>query len=222
MKDNISAFNSSEYDYNIKRTVPYYEDFYKQVIEVVQIYNQNPLTWLDVGCGSGKMAETALEQLNIEKFVFCDSSSEMIALAKKHFDFSNTDFLVSDVQNLNFNNTFDVVTAIQVNHYLHKSERITAIKKCFDALKENGLFISFENFAPFTDLGTKLYLNRWQSYQCEQGKSIAESKQHIDRYNKEYFPITLSEHMEVMKDCGFKAVEILWLSYMQVGILGIK
>ena len=45
-----------------------------------------------------------------------------------------------------------------------------------------------------------------------------ECGKHIDRYGKDYFPISLSENMELVRNCGFKAVEILWLSNMQVGI----
>ena len=35
MKDNISAFNATEYDGKIKCTIPYYEEFYRQVVDVV-------------------------------------------------------------------------------------------------------------------------------------------------------------------------------------------
>ena len=55
----------------------------------------------------------------------------------------------------------------------------------------------------------------------EQGKSLEESNKHIERYGKEYFPISLSENMKLMKNCGFKIVEILWLSNMHVGLWGI-
>lgn len=96
------------------------------------------------------------------------------------------------------------------------------MKKCYDALKDNGLFISFENFAPFTDVGKSVYLEKWSRYQLKQGKSLEECKAHIERYGKDYFPITLSEHMELMQNCGFKAAEILRLSNMQVGLWGMK
>jgi len=48
------------------------------------------------------------------------------------------------------------------------------------------------------------------------------SREHVGRYGKDYYPISISEHMEVMKAGGFNVVEILWVSYMQVGLLGIK
>lgn len=222
MNDNISAFNSKKYDEEIKRTLPYYDEFYKQIIDVISNYNTNRLTWLDIGCGTGKMAELAYKETNIEKFVFLDSSSEMIGLAKSRFNYPDSDFIISDVCDINYNNEFDIITAIQVNHYLTKDERTTAVRKCYEALKSDGIFITFENFAPNTQLGQKLYLKRWKSYQSNQGKSNPECYNHINRYNKNYFPITLSEHLKIMKECGFKATEFLWLSYMQVGLLGIK
>ncbi len=115
-----------------------------------------------------------------------------------------------------------VITAIQVNHYLRIDERRIALKKCYEALKDNGVFISFENFAPFTNLGKYVYLEKWKKYQMKQGKSFEECQKHINRYEKDYFPISLSENLEQMRNCGFKAVEILWLSNMQVGLWGIK
>ena len=54
------------------------------------------------------------------------------------------------------------------------------------------------------------------------GKSVEECEKHIKRYGEDYFPISISENMELMRNCGFKVVEILWLSNMQVGLWGIK
>lgn len=222
MKDNKSAFASSEYDRKIKQTLPYYDEFYKEIIELVKVFHRSAVRWLDVGCGTGTMGSVAFENIELEKFVFCDSSDEMIRVAKERFHFSDAEFLVCDVQNLAYTNEFDVITAIQVNHYLRMNERRLALKKCYEALKENGLFISFENFCPFTDIGETVYLEKWKRYQMGQGKSLDEAEKHIDRYRKDYFPITLEEHLELMWTSGFKAVEILWLSNMQVGFWGIK
>lgn len=222
MSDNVSAFASMEYDEKIKRTLPYYEEFYKQIIDVVKNCNWNNPAWLDVGCGTGKMAEIAFQHFQMNRFVFCDSSAEMIAVAKKHFSFPNTEFLVSPVQDLVFDNEFDIVTAIQVNHYLENKERIIAIQKSYNALKKGGALISFENFAPFSKLGKKLYLSRWKSFQIQHGKSSEEAERHIKRYGKDYFPISLLEQIKCFENCGFQAVEILWLSHMQAGFIGIK
>lgn len=222
MNDNISAFNTMEYNSKIKQTLPYYDEFYKQVIELVKTFHSGAVRWLDVGCGTGKMGSVAFENVALEKFVFSDCSEKMIKIVKERFDFENTEFVVCDAKELDYVNEFDIITAIQVNHYMNETSRKAALMKYYAALKNNGLFISFENFAPFTDLGKSIYLERWKRYQLEQGKSLEECNKHIERYGKEYFPISLSENIELMKNCGFKIVEILWLSNMQVGIWGIK
>ena len=222
MSDNISAFDSKEYDMQVKRTLPFYNDFYQQVIDLVKICNPNSLKWLDVGCGTGKMAEMALKNVEVEKFTFCDCSSEMIEIVKERFPHPNTEFVLCDIQEISNSNEYDVITAIQVNHYFQKEERKKAIQNCYKALKENGIFISFENFAPFSDFGKKIYLDKWKSYQMKQGKTSLESDNHINRYNREYFPITITEQLELFHNCGFRAAEILWVSNMQAGIWGIK
>ena len=222
MSDNKSAFNSNEYDRKIKQTLPYYNEFYEQVIELVKVFHNSAITWLDIGCGTGKMGSIALENIELEKLVFCDSSDEMIRIAKERFQRFNTEFSVCDIQNLEYTDEFDVITAIQVNHYLQMEERKIALQKCYKALKENGLFISFENFSPFTDVGKIVYLEKWKRYQIEQGKSFEESTKYIERYGKDYFPITLEEHLTLMRNSGFRAVEILWLSNIQVGFWGMK
>lgn len=115
MNDNKSPFSSSEYDRKIRQTLPYYDEFYQQVIELVKSFHLKSVKWLDIGCWTGKMGSIALEMVKPEKFVFCDSSEEMIKIAKERFDLPNTGFSVCDAQNLEYTNEFDVITAIQVN-----------------------------------------------------------------------------------------------------------
>lgn len=57
-----------------------------------------------------------------------------------------------------------------------------------------------------------------RSFICLSGKCNG----HIGRYGKEYFPISISEHLKVLEQCGFENAEIIWVSNMQAGLLGIK
>ncbi len=222
LNDNSSAFNSAEYDEKIRRTLPYYDDFFANIISTVRARGQVPKSWLDVGCGTGKLAEHVLKSFDIKRFVFCDSSEEMLNIARGRFSAENTEFLLADVRELTFRNEFDIVTAVQVNHYFKGEGRVTALKKCFEALRSGGMYMCFENFAPYSEAGRRLYLDRWKNFQLEQGRSPAACDEHIGRYAKEYFPVSLTEQLQIMLDCGFKTAEILWVSYMQAGFLGIK
>lgn len=217
---NTTAFSAQEYDKKIKQTLPYYEEFYKQIIDIVKSYFDNKISWLDVGCGTGKTAELGLEFSN--RFVLLDNSLDMLDTARKQINSDKAEFILKSADDMDYENEFDVVTAVQVFHYLSADERRKAICKCYNALNSGGIFITFENFAPDTERGTKIYLNRWKEYQISQGKTEQESQKHISRYGNEYFPITIDEHKKLLKQCGFKATELLWCSCMQVGFIGIK
>lgn len=222
MKQNATAFDVAEYDQQIKRTLPFYEEMMQQIVDIIRIFDLQSLKWLDVGCGTGKIARTVLDNLDIQKMVCIDVENEMIERAENLCDDEKMEFLKCDVRALPYQGMFDIVTAIQVNHYFKQEERMVAIKNCYDALEENGIYISFENFAPDSEEGTGLYLERWKQFQIANGKTEEEADLHIKRYGHNYFPVSISESIGILKDCGFRMVEILWVSYMQVGILARK
>lgn len=217
---NATAFSSKEYGRKIKQTLPYYEEFYKEITDVVKCHFNSKISWLDIGCGTGKMAELGLNLS--DRFVLLDNSADMLDTARKHITSDKAEFVLKSARDMEYEDEFDAVTAVQVFHYLSADERRKAICKCYNALKSGGIFISFENFAPNTELGTAQYLNRWKQYQISQGKTEQEAQEHISRHRKDYFPITIDEHKSLLKECGFKAVELLWCSYMQAGFVGIK
>lgn len=151
-----------------------------------------------------------------------DVENKMLERAESFCDNEKVEFLLCDVRELLYQEMFDIVTAVQVNHYFKKEERMAAIKKYYNALKDDGIYIFFENFAPDSEEGTRLYLKRWKEFQIANGKTKEEADLHIKRYGQNYFPITISESIRLLKACGFRMVEILWASYMQVGILARK
>lgn len=44
---------------------PFYKEYYRQVIDLVRTYHSGPLTWLDAGCGTGKMGDAAYKSLEL-------------------------------------------------------------------------------------------------------------------------------------------------------------
>lgn len=219
---NDAAFSTDKYDMEIRRTVPFYGELYRQIAETAKAFGNKPLSWLDIGCGTGKNAEAVLGKVPLEKFVFADVSEEMIEVAKSRFRFPEAEFMVSDISHLNFCGEFDIITDVLVLHYLKIPERKTALQNCFRALKKGGLLITAENFAPSGAILEKLYLKRWESFQLEQGRSPEACRRHLERYGKSYFPITVSESLDMLRDCGFAESEVFALSCCQAAFISVK
>lgn len=88
--------------------------------------------------------------------------------------------------------------------------------------KSGEIYICFENVIPKDEEIKSFELLRWGSYQQRHGKTEEEAKVHIARCGVHYFPLTVNQHMELLKEMGFRKIHIFWYSYMQMGIYGIK
>jgi tRNA (cmo5U34)-methyltransferase len=116
----------------------------------------------------------------------------------------------------------DVITAIQCHHYLDMKNRKKAVGKCYELLKEGGFFITFENISPLTEEGIGVGKRYWGEFQRVHGRTEDEIRIHLERFGTEYFPITVEEHLKLLRETGFRTVELFWYSYMQAGFYCIK
>ena len=116
----------------------------------------------------------------------------------------------------------EVITAIMCHHYLKLEERRNATHVCFDLLASDGVYITFEHIRPISARAVELNLERWGKFQISQGKNQAVVEEHLKRFNNAYFPITVDDHLDLLKKCGFRVAELFWYSQMQAGFYAIK
>ena len=121
-----------------------------------------------------------------------------------------------------FESEFDVVTAVQSHHYLQPEERKDAVGKCYRALRKNGVFITFENIRMTTEESDAIALSRWAQFLADHGNSEEDVQMHLNRRGIEVFPITIEEHIRLLRECGFRSVDLLWTSYLQAGFWAVK
>ena len=225
--DNVTPHLAADYDSQVRVTVPYYDAFHSEAINLVKATGKEPKIWLDTGCGTGTFTEKALVAFPNAHFVLADPSEKMLLLAKKKLAYTSSDrveFLKpAATQDLREDGRkFDVITAIQSHHYLSKVDRAKATEVCFELIQPGGLYLTFENVRPFTAKGIEIGKEYWKRFQLEKGRDAATVENHLCRFGTEYFPITIMDHLSLLRKTGFSTVEILWYSYMQAGLYAIK
>ena len=151
MGDTTTPHTAAEYDSKINDTVPFYSEFYAQTLDVIDGCGYSELDWLDLGCGTGSLEEKALRAFPSARFVAVDPSSEMLEQAKEKLAGREITYVQEKSADIRFVDRFNVVTAIQSHHYMHEEERQQAVQRVYDALKEGGIFICFENVIPESD-----------------------------------------------------------------------
>ncbi len=226
--DNATPHRACEYDKNVRATIPFYELFHAETVDLVKSLKPEVKTWVDTGCGTGYLVERALPQFPATVFVLADPSESMLIEARKRLRAICPDRLrfIDSVGTEGLPNSLtsepDVITAIMCHHYMNSEERRAATQACFDTLASEGIYISFENIHPHTEEAVEPGLRRWKAFQISRGRTAAVVEEHGKRFGNAYFPITVSEHLELLMNCGFAVAELFWYSHMQAGFFAVK
>jgi tRNA (cmo5U34)-methyltransferase len=197
---NFTPHLPEDFDARISSVLPYYSCFHQETINFIKSLPSSPRIWLDTGCGTGSLVNKAVRQFPATKFLLLDPSEGMLSQARKKLSSCLADRLefleASATQEFSqeLKEQPDVITAIQCHHYLTREDRAKATGVCYNLLKEGGVYIRTEE----------------------------EIEEHLKRFDTEYFPITIEEHLKLLRETGFRTVELFWYSYMQAGFYCIK
>ena len=227
--NNARSFIQEVYDNVVRQIMPFYDTIQSETVDLVRTLKPDVKQWLDTGCGTGNLVEIALRFFPDTNFVLTDPTELMLKRAVDRlqaFPEKRVRFLPPTPSEglLSYENVLkpQVITAILCHHYFNKQQRRTATDICYRLLEAGGVFISVENIMPDSPQGTQLGLVRWKRFQIEHGRENVMAEKHTKRFNSEYFPITVNEHIELLKETGFRTVELFWKSQMQAGFYAIK
>ena len=221
-RDNKTSQSAALYDANVEKTIPRYSQFHLETLDLVGAVMPEPSLWLDTGCGTGNLAAKAAERFAGVKFILSDPSAAMLDIAREKLQGVAAQYIQSGSETLSLATPVDVVTAIMSHHYLTAEQRRQATENCFSALKPGGVYVTFETIRPCSDAATAIGLQRWRQHQLASGKPAEEVEKHISRYGVELLPITIEEHLRLLRQVGFPVAEILWASGLQAGFYAVK
>ena len=221
-RDNKTSQSAAFYDANVEKTIPCYSQFHLETLDLVRAVMPEPALWLDTGCGTGNLAAKATDRFDGVKFILSDPSAAMLDIAREKLQGVAAQYIQSGSETLSLATPVDVVTAIMSHHYLTAEQRRQATENCFSALKPGGVYVTFETIRPCSDAATAIGLQRWRQHQLASGKPAEEVEKHISRYGVELLPITIEEHLRLLRQIGFSVVEILWASGLQAGFYAVK
>ncbi len=180
-KNNSTSHSSEEYDGQITDTIPYYESFHTETLNIIKTIIEKPEIWLDTGCGTGTLVKKALKQFEDTKFLLSDPSPAMLDVAKNKLSkqpMERLNFLKPGESrdiSLNFDGKLDVVTAIQAHHYMSTEDRLKTTKHCHRLLKEGGVYVTFENIRPSSEMGVEIGLKYLKNFQLSRGRNVKTS-----------------------------------------------
>jgi ubiquinone/menaquinone biosynthesis C-methylase UbiE len=119
----------------------------RQLIKLIQQYNPDAKTLLDVGCGTGKHLESLREHYKVEGL---DINSELLEIAQKRCP--GVTFHRKDMVDFSLGNTFDVITCLfsAIGH-VNTLENMKRAVACMSRhLRSGGVLVLEPWFSPKT------------------------------------------------------------------------
>ena len=227
--NSATSFIPEIYENVVRQMMPFYDIFQAEAVDVVKTVKPDVKQWLDTGCGTGNLVELALKAFPDTCFILADPTEKMLQAAVTRLNATygkRLTFLpTTPTEGLPAYKDVlkpQVITAILCHHYYQKEQRRKATDICYQLLDPGGVYITLENTRPDSVQGTHLTIERWKRFQVEHGRTAIMAEKHAARFNSEYFPVTVQEHLTLLKETGFKTVELFWKSHMQAGFYAIK
>ena len=208
------------YDETIRRFIPGYEEGLKRIARKIAAIR--PALALDLGSGTGALAEAMLEHDDVETVEAIDVDPEMLERARirlKRFG-SRARF-----RERSFDAPLppcDAVAASLALHHIPLMERKRALyEHIYRALRPGGLFVNGD-VTMSADPGERGQTYRvWTAHLVSRGIDEQRAHKHFDEWSSEdtYFPV--DDELAAMREAGFDA-ECVWRDPPNTILVGRK
>ena len=209
---------ASVFDDMLSRSVPFYDEVRKLVIALILAEQKEGMKVLDLGSSTAKF----LLDLHAKKSVpmqlkGLDNSSAMIERAKQKCQAFGAEISLELADMLTYDyNDEDVIVANYTLQFIRPMQRIELIKRLYEGLNEEGVFIFSEKVVFEDKKLDKQMIDIYYEYKKRQGYSEYEIAQKREALENVLIPFTIEENIRMCKDAGFTRVDTIfqWANFV--------
>jgi tRNA (cmo5U34)-methyltransferase len=211
-----------EYDGLIRRFVPYYDEMLGEASGALRLLAAPEPTLVDLGIGTGALSLRCLEVRPDARIVGIDADREMLAVARARLaarapevrlevgNFTDVPIPAADA----------IVACLALHHIPAGDVKRNLYRKCFEAVRPGGLFISADCFpARDPDLATA-QMASWRRH-LESSFPPDEAAAHMAQWAGEDTYFALEDESGWLRDAGFR-VEVLWRRGAFAVLVGVR
>jgi tRNA (cmo5U34)-methyltransferase len=203
---------ASVFDDMLDRSVPFYKENLNLQIEILKNFLSDNDKVVDLGSSTGtfliELAKKCDKKLDL---IGIDNSKAMIENAKKKAKAFGVDilFLEKDFLTYDFSDSNAIIANYTVQ-FVRPLRREKLIKKIYDSLNENGLFLMSEKLITEHKKLNKIMIDIYYEYKKNKGYSEYEIAQKREALENVLIPYTMQENIEMLKNAGFNNIEVIF------------
>ncbi len=202
---------ASVFDDMLNRSVPFYKENLFLQIDILEHFLNDGESVTDLGSSTGTfLIELAKRKKNLH-LTGIDNSEAMIKRAKNKAKAFGADikFIQKDFMDFSFENQ-KAITANYTIQFIRPLQREKLIRKIYNSLKPKGIFLMSEKLITENKKLNKRMIDLYYDYKKRMGYSEFEIAQKREALENVLIPYTMQENIEMLKNTGFKDVEVIF------------
>jgi tRNA (cmo5U34)-methyltransferase len=208
---------ASVFDDMLNRSIPFYKQMQELTIDFALNYLKEADTVYDLGCSTASTLIELGKQSNVDlNLVGIDNSSAMLSRASKKCKAFGIDIKLKneDLLDTSYDNAKLVISNYTLQ-FIRPLQREKLIKKIYDSLEDDGIFIFSEKVISSNKVLNKQCIDTYYDFKKKQGYSEFEISQKREALENVLIPYTDDENKKMILDAGFSHCEVLfkWVNF---------
>ena len=195
------------------KIAPLYKEAIEALVVTLPFESGKKPKVIDLGCGTGNITRAVKERYPGARVACLDLARNMIEMSKAKLKaYKDIEYWVGDIRKYDYSNKPDAVISSLVLHHLDKKNKKLFYRKIFNSLAKGGVFYTADFVLPPNDYLSKAYTEQWKKF-MRKSFSPAQINDILIKHKDEDRPAELMFELELLREVGFKDVEVVWKNY---------
>lgn len=204
---------AKEFDIIIQKLIPNYNLMIDALVSAIPFAENSNFTLIDLGCGTGTISKTIKNLFPNANITCVDISKNMLQIAESKLN-GKVKCICEDFYNFEFPQKYNlIVSSLALHHLETDSDKLMFYKKIYSALNPGGIFINIDVVLASDDKLQNTYMQKWQEYMAANVSKQEIEEKWLPSYYAEDRPTKLSTHLEMLKECNFSCIDVVFKYY---------
>ncbi|MBT0758741.1 carboxy-S-adenosyl-L-methionine synthase CmoA [Campylobacter lari] len=207
---------ASVFDDMVSRSVPFYTQNLKLIVELIDHFAPQNAKICDLGCSTASLLLALYEKRKDFLLSGVDEANAMLEIAKNKCQAfgARVEFYQKNLDDFDFFAN-DVFIATYTLQFIRPPKRQELVDKIYQNLNENGMFVFSEKILYEDVKIAKKMIQIYEQYKLEQGYSKLEISTKREALENVLIPYTQNENITMLKKAGFSKVESVfkWVNF---------
>lgn len=215
------------FDDMLARSIPQYDVMRETVARIALRHARPDTAIVDLGCSRGEALAPLVGALaGRNRFIGVEVSEPMLAAARErfadHIRFGAVEILALDLRSAFPECRASVVMSVLTLQFTPIEYRLEIVGRVFDALEPGGAFILVEKVLGSGPALNRLFVEEYLALKERNGYSREEIDRKRFSLEGVLVPVTAAWNEDMLRGCGFRAVDCFWRHLNFAGWIAVK